>query len=339
MAEHEGDVDHRRARRGLDDAEGEIALRVSAGRGAARGADALGAIGGEAPEEVLAEHQLGVEIGLEERIPPGAAGILLVLVGVDDDGLRHGEDALGEEIERRLGEPVAGRKRDEPRAGRRGDAGGEGLAGRRSDGHDPRRRRQVAAGDHQLERAVELVAHAPHRALDGARVGAGLDRDHHGEARTPGEGGDVAPDQAPVEAGQHVVRRDPARVVGRIIGAQERLQPAGLLPLQLEANGALEAAEAAAGAPDGLPYRPGEATQPPRGALVRRNAFRRAGQGPVRHASFPSPALVAGRTHRSQSLVCRGAERVRRRDRRRGARRCRERGRRRRRTPPRPCRE
>ena len=287
---------------------------------AAGGADAVGAIGGEPPEEVLGEHQLGIEVGLEERIAPGARGIGLILVGIDDDGLRDREDALGQEVERMVGgrrRARAGRAtRRSPRRTRR-QGGAPGAAGAAT-GTIPgagacRRRRRSARHRH------ELGAHAPHRPLDGGRVGTGFDGDDHRETRTRAEGRDVAADQAPVEAGQRVVSRRSSGHSRPDRPARELLHPPGF-SLQPEADRCSEVPEAATGAADGLPHRAGEAAA--RWRTPAPDSIRRAGQVRSATRQIPSAALRS-RPDSPESKACMPASRVRRRDRRRGARRCR----------------
>src|SRR4051812_9008043 len=109
MSKHERDVADLLAAAAREDAEAEIVLLRPAEvrTEAADLANQRGPQGATASDVVLREEQIEVELRLEARAIPAAAGGDAVLVAIDEVGFGVRVDRLGQEVEGMLGEPIA----------------------------------------------------------------------------------------------------------------------------------------------------------------------------------------------------------------------------------------
>jgi hypothetical protein len=193
-----------------------------------------------------------------------------------------------------LGERVAGGERDDPVAGRRSEAGVERRGVPRgfeeadpTVGGGPRR----VASDDELEADVELGADACDGPVERRRIGPSGRNDDR-EGRRGREGGDMVTDEGAVEGGERIVVGDPAGIVGRILGREERRRQLRLVRPERQTDSPLEAAEAAAHVLEPVLHRPGQPPEPPGEAFAgccRLVApVRRPGRYLLGHASPPS---------------------------------------------------
>ncbi len=183
----------------------------------------FGAIRDDAAEVTLRQQQVGVPIGLELRIGSAPLVIDVVLVAVDDIGIRVGVDLLGEQVERMGGEPAVAPEPDHELAGRLR----QGVIRGRAQVLSPEQvapdpsvagciavqalRHRSRTDQVKLPPVIDLRAHRIDRRLRPRRLR------RHGqddaEQGAPLERIDPPPDRRKVGPGERVMRADPIRIV------------------------------------------------------------------------------------------------------------------------------